>query len=178
MAKGQFHIGRNGPAPCSVDPSNPNSVGCPYGATGHYSTLAEAEAVYAETQASSLFPTTTRANASIRMGRKREDLQHTFDGLVAQRCYGISYDSRAKSYTADDSESLQRFCSELEDSANGELSVHISYDDEAEDVIISVDVPELELEIENQNAEEDRREYFQWSQDRAFENAEYWRSTM
>lgn len=178
MAKGQFHIGKNGPASCSVDPSNPNSVGCPYGATGHYATMAEAEAVYAETQASSLFPTTTRAANPIAIDRKKDALKLTFDGLVAQRCYGISYDSRAKSYTADDSESLQRFCNELEDSAEGELSVHISYDDEAEDVIISVDVPELELEIENQNAEEDRREYFQWSQDSAFEHAEYWRSTM
>ena len=47
MAKGQIHMGKNGPEKCSVDTSNPRSRGCPYAATGHYSTEAEAMDNYA-----------------------------------------------------------------------------------------------------------------------------------
>lgn len=50
MAKGEFHIGPNGPGPCHADPLKPNSKGCPFGGkTGlehHYTTIKEADASY------------------------------------------------------------------------------------------------------------------------------------
>lgn len=47
MAKGQIHMGKNGPERCTADTSNPKSRGCPYAATGHYSTESEAMDNYA-----------------------------------------------------------------------------------------------------------------------------------
>lgn len=47
MAKGQIHMGKNGPEKCSVDTANPRSRGCPYEATGHYSSADEALDNYA-----------------------------------------------------------------------------------------------------------------------------------
>lgn len=47
MAKGQIHMGKNGPEKCSVDSSNPRSRGCPFEATGHYSSADEAMESYA-----------------------------------------------------------------------------------------------------------------------------------
>lgn len=44
----RFHLTPEGPKPCSVDPSNPNSRGCSYGEGGHYSSPAEAETAFAE----------------------------------------------------------------------------------------------------------------------------------
>lgn len=48
MAKGQIHMGKNGPEKCSVDSSKPRSRGCPYEATGHYSSAEEAMESYAK----------------------------------------------------------------------------------------------------------------------------------
>lgn len=48
MAKGQIHMGKNGPEKCSVDTSNSRSRGCPYAATGHYATTEEAMDGYAD----------------------------------------------------------------------------------------------------------------------------------
>lgn len=47
MAKGQIHMGKHGPEKCSVDTSKPRSRGCPYEATGHYSSVDEAMENYA-----------------------------------------------------------------------------------------------------------------------------------
>lgn len=47
MAKGQIHMGKNGPEKCSVDTSKPRSRGCPYEATGHYNSMDEAVDKYA-----------------------------------------------------------------------------------------------------------------------------------
>ena len=47
MAKGQIHMGKNGPEKCGVDTSKPRSRGCPYEATGHYSSVDEAMENYA-----------------------------------------------------------------------------------------------------------------------------------
>lgn len=44
----RFHLTPEGPKPCSVDPSNPNSRGCGYGEDGHYGSSAEAETAFAE----------------------------------------------------------------------------------------------------------------------------------
>lgn len=46
MAKGQIHLGPQGPVPCSADPSKPNARGCPYEADGHYDSPREAEQAY------------------------------------------------------------------------------------------------------------------------------------
>lgn len=47
MAKGQIHMGKNGPEKCSVDTSKLRSRGCPYEATGHYNSVDEAMDSYA-----------------------------------------------------------------------------------------------------------------------------------
>ena len=44
----RFHLTPEGPKPCSVDPANPSSRGCSYGAGGHYGTVAEAELAFAD----------------------------------------------------------------------------------------------------------------------------------
>lgn len=47
MAKGQIHLTPEGPSACRVDPSKPNSRGCPFEADGHYATQEEANVAYA-----------------------------------------------------------------------------------------------------------------------------------
>lgn len=46
MALGQIHLGSSGPEPCRADPSKDRARGCPFEASGHYSTQAEAELAY------------------------------------------------------------------------------------------------------------------------------------
>ena len=47
MAKGQYHIGKNGPGLCSADPSKPGGRSCRYEADGHYLDFQVAESVFA-----------------------------------------------------------------------------------------------------------------------------------
>lgn len=46
MALGQIHLGSSGPEPCRADPSKDRARGCPFEASGHYSTQDEAELAY------------------------------------------------------------------------------------------------------------------------------------
>lgn len=50
MAKGEYHLGKNGPAPCGADPSKPNGRACRYESAGHFPTMEAAEAGYAKTR--------------------------------------------------------------------------------------------------------------------------------
>lgn len=47
MAKGQYHLGKSGPAICRADPSKLGGRSCRYEAQGHFSSLSEAEIAYA-----------------------------------------------------------------------------------------------------------------------------------
>ena len=174
MAKGQFHIGRNGPGPCDSDPTNPRAVGCPYTKDGHYDTLVEAEAVYEKLNQTNLFGTVSKVKTVPDLSPLRIAQQKSFDELASKGIYGISFNSNRGDYVADDSESLQKFCDALQ--SDCDLDPYIHYDPEVEDVIRSVEIPELDLEIENQNADEDYREALEWASDRRHLDVAYWRS--
>lgn len=187
MAKGEFHIGPNGPGNCEVDPSKPNSKGCPFGGkTGsedHFGTIEEAATVYAKKmeEEHGLF-NTAPAKPSDQPKTLSPFLQRqytkTVEELVADKTYGISKDPKL-GYVADDSEGLRRFAEELEEKSDGHLSIDVVHEADTDDEVVrNVVVPELGLDIENQNFEEDVREYQEYNSEKRANNAAYWRDTM
>lgn len=201
MAKGEFHVGPNGPAPCSVDPGNPRSTGCPFGGDSgtdnHFKTMSEAEDSYAkqmEEKGHGLFATaassstaakslSTAANrgstVQIAPGALPPALQQQFknklDELVADSSYGISVHPKY-GFVADSSEGLGRLNSDFIARTGDELDPEVVYEDGSDDEVIrSVYIKELDIEIENQNFQDDMRELYELQQMRADDRREYWR---
>lgn len=186
MAKGEFHIGPNGPGSCDADPSKPNSTGCPYGGSSgsenHFKTMGEAEGYYAETMEAEhgLF-NTAPADRTPQQSTLSPFLQRkykkTFEALAANKAYGLSRGLR-DDYIADDSEGLRRFANELEEQGDGHLSIDIEYEPDTDDEVIrSINIPELKIEIENQNSDEDASEFFEYRDDSRQTGQYYWSST-
>lgn len=184
MAKGEYHIGPNGPAPCGVDLSNPRSTGCPFGgASGtdnHFKTAAEAEGAYArqmEEKGHGLVANAAVSSTklSAQDAALKEKCQKTLNELVADSSYGVSHDPKL-GFLADSSEGLERLRNDFTDRLDGDSDPDVNYEPDSDgEVIRSVYIAELDIEIENQNFDDDMRELGEYRQMRADDGREYWR---
>lgn len=185
MAKVRYHLAPHGPDICRADPSNPRSKGCPFGgdsgSENHFDTMAEAESAYGrqmEADGNGLVaPATTAATAGARetaLGTElKQRFRKSFDSLVADSYYGISGNANS-GFVADSTESLERLRDAFTESVDDEAYAETIYEDDCDDAVIrSIYIEELDIEIENQNSDEDRDEYFQALDDRRYENRLY-----
>ncbi len=169
MAKGEFHLGPEGPGPCNADPANPKSKGCPFQSTDHFSTEAEAYQKFEEAM--------ENAGYGIGSSLSKEDIEKVFlkthfDRLVADPSYGIVKHEKY-GWVADGSQGLRSFIDTYFGDTDG---YDIDYDTEPNtdgEVIRSIYIEELDIEIENQNLDEDMREYFEAVSDARYEGAMY-----
>lgn len=186
MAKVRYHLAPQGPDICRADPSNPKAKGCPYGgASGsenHFNTMAEAEVAYElkmESEGNGLVATAATSEprlTALQSGIKGV-CQKNLDALVADSYYGVSGDSQS-GYIADSSEALTRFKDAFIAKLDDEVDPEIFYEDDSDnEVIRSIYIPELDIEIENQNADEDMRELQEYRGMVAGQNRDYFRST-
>lgn len=187
MAKGDFHLGPNGPGRCSVDPSNPNSTGCPYGGESgeedHYKTREEAEVVYGkrmESEGHGVVAPSTSQKKTVRtpfQRSMREGFRRRLNDLVSDSSYGVSKGPRG-SYVADSSEGLERlqraYAARLSDD---DAEPQINYEEDSDgEVVSSVYIPQLGLEIQNQNVDRDMDEVNEFRQIQAEGRAHYWKT--
>jgi len=192
MAKAvRYHLGANGPGVCSADPDNPRAKGCPFGgASGvenHFSTMAEAETAYEkqmESEGNGLVVKVAVPKPKATIAPKpsvisltaelRGAFKNSFEELVADSSYGISHDPRY-GYTADSSEGLERFKDGLLKRSGYELDPEVRYADDDREVIQSIYIEELDIEIDNDGANEDLRERGWLDGLAAEQGAAYWR---
>ena len=183
MAKVRYHLGPQGPGVCRVDLSNPRSKGCPFGgesgSENHFATMAEAESAYAEqmeTSGNGLVAASTSAVAKV--GPLEERLKGVFRGhfntLIADSSYGVSHDSKL-GFIADSSEGLERLRSAFVTRTSDELDPEVDYADSDGEIIRSVYIKELDIEIENQNLEDDLDQLAFDREMVASNGREYWR---
>lgn len=165
----KYHLANHGPDICRVNESNPNSRGCPFGgASGkedHFNSMAEAETAYERKMeetgnglvANSMSQRTKPESEKTHLQKGlTESYQRNFEQMAANSYYGISKHPRHGGYIADSSQSLKRFCDKFSDNLDNEIEPEINYVEGTDDeVISSIYISELKLEIENQNAEDD-----------------------
>ena len=64
MAKGQYHIGKNGPGICNADPSKPGGRACRYESDGHYDDPRDAELIFERKISESAVPESSSRSSS------------------------------------------------------------------------------------------------------------------
>lgn len=184
MAKVRYHLAPHGPDICRADPSNPRSKGCPFGGVSgsenHFDTMAEAESAYErqmEADGNGIVATAAVAQPRIKAleDELKERFRESFDSLVADSSYGVSLDPK-HGFIADSSEGLERLRSAFVARTSDEIEPEVIYADNSDgEVIQSVYISRLGIEIENQNADEDMRDLQELRQMRADDAREYWR---
>lgn len=191
MAKAvRFHIGANGPDICRADPTNPRAKGCPFGGESgtenHFSTMEEAGRVYEqqmESEGSGLMAVATKVRPSTKVKvtplavslatELKGIFKNKFEGLVSDSSYGISKERNG--YSAESTEGLERFRSQLMRKTGYEIDPEVQYADDEGEVIQSVYIQELGITIDNDGANEDLKERG-WLSDLAAEKGSaYWR---
>lgn len=165
----KYHLADHGPDICRVNERNPKSRGCPYGGVSgkedHFTSLAEAETAYERKMeesgnglvASSMSQENKPESVKVHLQKAlTERCKRSFEQMAANSYYGLSKHPRHGGYIADSSQSLKRFCDKFSDSLDNEVEPEINYvEGTDEEVISSIYISELKLEIENQNAEDD-----------------------
>lgn len=186
MAKVRYHLAPQGPDICRADPSNPKAKGCPYGGVSgsenHFDTMAEAESAYErkmESEGNGLVASAATSEprlTALQSGIKGV-CQKNLDALVADSYYGVSGDPQS-GYTADSSEALSRFKDAFIAKLDDEVDPEVIYEDDSDnEVIRSIYIAELDLEIENQNADDDMRELEEYRDMVRDQNRDYQRAT-
>lgn len=185
MAKVRYHLAPQGPDICRADPSNPKAKGCPYGgASGsenHFNTMAEAEVAYElkmESEGNGLVA--TAATSEPRLTALQSELKvvykKRFDAIAEDSYFGLSRDGSG--YVADSTESLIRAKDEFIHQVGYEVDPEIRYDEDSDgEVIRSIYIAELDLEIENQNVDDDMDELREYQNMMRDQNRDYIRST-
>lgn len=184
----KYHLAPHGPDKCGVDASKPNSRGCPFGGESgkenHFDSMQEADDAYAKKMEESgngtvANPVRAKGVAPIPNTDLASSLtssyKKNFDQLASDSYYGISKHPRHGGYIADSSEALQRFCNKFSSNLDDEIEPEITYVEGSDDEVIqSVYVSELKIEIENQNAEDDMEQIREY-QDNRWEADRLWR---
>lgn len=98
MARGQLHLGPNGPAKCTAQ----TDAGCPYGGGGHYDTALEAEAAYAEKMAEEGFSATASVDRSEEIEDALDDFSSDYYQNAMQGSNGGRFDDPAGLTTVED----------------------------------------------------------------------------
>ncbi len=190
MAKVRYHLAPQGPDICRADPSNPKAKGCPYGgesgSENHFNTMAEAEAAYEQkmesegnglvaasasaAKSSSGSPQTALGAALTPVYRKK------WDAIASDSYFGLTRTDSG--YVADSSESLLRAKDEFILQVGYEADPEVEYEEGSDgEVVRSVYIAELDLEISNQNVEDDMDELREYRTMMRDQERDYWSST-
>lgn len=178
----RYHLAPHGPDICRADPSKPKAKGCPFGgASGnenHFPTMEEAERAYEvqmESSGNGLIAASVSSDRSFDPRTTiRKAVISTFNNLVSDSSYGVSED--LDGFTADGSEGLKRFCEDFAVTSGGDFGLETRYEDGSdEQVIRSVYISGLDIEIRNQNSEMDLEELDGYRELASSRPRAYWR---
>lgn len=169
MAQVRYHLGPKGPGICRVDPANPRSTGCKFGSDSeHYATVEAAEQAYAEkmeAEGNGLVADSATAQDS-GASNGSESLQGSlnrvfrtqFDDMASDSYYGLSRASDG-GFVADSTEGLERFRTDFMAKTGDEIDPVANLGPKPyRGVIQKLSIPELNIEIRNQNYEQDVQE--------------------
>ncbi len=167
MAQVRYHLGPNGPGICRVNPDNPRSTGCRFGRDSeHYATVEAAEEAYAQKMEAEGNGTVANSAQAPGADSTESDLQGSlnrvfrthFDDMASDSYYGLSRASDG-GFLADSTEGLERFRSDFIAKTGEELDPVANLGPKPySGVIQKLSIPELNIEIRNQNYDQDVRE--------------------
>lgn len=165
----RYHLAPHGPDVCRADPLKDKARGCPFGgASGnenHFATMAEAEQAYEaqmESEGNGLVATAATTGASAGpnslQGALNRVFRTHFDDMVSDSYYGLSRASDG-GFVADSTEGLERFRADFMAKTGDEIDPVANLGPKPySGVIQKLSIPELNIEIRNQNYERDVQE--------------------